>query len=140
MNKTIEAQLGGHPPVYSLLPLTDVIDYFNLRCKKNPNIVGEYKSILMQIDRLKERFGDQIRMSISESDRTQTLHLKQLTCEFIVVNKGRIFCPDCHSIINAEDIIYERYSRGKRENSQTMGKRLYCSKNHLIMEMLDMKI
>ena len=135
MSDVLQIHMQKHGPFFSELPLDEVLDYFQHCMQRNPQLMGEYKSIVMRIEHLKKQFAAQIKIQASEADRIERMHLQQLTCHIVANKKGLLFCPACNKPHSASNIIYETYKR-----ELTTGKRFYCRQNHLMLDMIDLRL
>ncbi len=134
--RLLEIKLRKHDERLSQLPLDSIIRYLKAQIEKAPQNMGEYKSLLMRIEQsAKHTSSEIVTITASETDRIESMHLKQMTSYFISRKTGHMHCKQCKTLVPAEHIIFERYIR-----ESTTGKRFYCkSMNHLMLELIDLK-
>ena len=140
MNANIEIYFQRQGPPLSILPLQQSLKHLHHCAQKHPKLVGEYKSLIMRIEHLQYQFVGAIKIRPSETNRCESLHLKQMVSHLVFDNIGSMHCPHCRKLIPSADIIYEHYQRGKHNSKAASGKRFYCPKSHLIFELLDFKL
>lgn len=140
MNRNLEIYLQPLGPPMGVLPVQESLLHLNRYAKKHPKLVGEYRSIIMRIEHLAKQFNDAVKIRPSETNRSESLHLKEMLSELVLSDQGAMQCRQCNALIKSEDIIFERFQRGKNGAKASTGKRFYCSKSHLIFELLDFNL
>lgn len=122
-----------------LLPYSASIDYLENRARQHPRLVGEYRALIQRLHHLSKTGSPTVKLVPSEINRSERLHLQQLISALIFENIGTLYCPQCSDMIEAPQIIFEEFKRGKYAEKSVSGKRFYCNRNHMLFEHLDIR-
>lgn len=137
--QSVEIYMKANGSPLGQLPVPESIDYLEQCAKEYPRLVGEYRSLIQRLEQLRRGGASTLKLTPSESNRSERLHLQHLISNLIFRNVGTLFCPQCSQMIAADRVIFEEFKRGKYAEKSVSGKRFYCSQNHLLFEHLNVR-